>query len=102
MNFEDLIEQAKETLDLRPDGWTKTPLHDVAKLAEETGEVAECLVKSSKTVLDLGEELSDVMLTCAVIAVRHGIDLSKACQDKQVKRVKKLVDRFHNGVYPRQ
>ena len=101
MNFDELLAQAREMLDLRPDGWTKNPLHDVAKLAEETGEVAECLVKSSKTVEDLGEELSDVMLVCAVLALRHGVNLSEACRKKQVKRVDKLLDRFHNGVYPR-
>lgn len=100
MTFEELLVDAKELLDLRPDGWTVSKLHDAVKLAEETGEVAECMTKSKKTLEDLGEELSDVMAVCAVISLRAGIDLSDACRKKQVKRVQKLVDRFHSGTYP--
>ncbi|KKM68925.1 hypothetical protein LCGC14_1455970 [marine sediment metagenome] len=100
MDFDDLMRDAKEVLDLRPDGWTHSPLFDLAKLTEETGEVAECMVKSRKTKEDLGEELSDVMVVVGVIALRAGIDLNEAHPKKQVKRVKKLVDRFHNGDYP--
>lgn len=100
MDFDDLMRDAKEVLDLRPDGWTHSPLFDLAKLTEETGEVAECMVKSHKTKDDLGEELSDVMVVVGVIALRAGIDLNEAHPKKQVKRVKKLVDRFHNGDYP--
>ena len=100
MTFDELTLDAKELLDLRPDGWTKHLLHDLAKLAEETGEVAECMVKSAKTKEDLGEELSDVMAVAAVIALRAGIDLNDACPKKQVKRVQKLLDRFHDGNYP--
>ncbi len=101
MNFDDLTRDAKELCDLRPDGWTCDPLRDVVKLAEETGEVAECVVKSRKTKEDLGEELSDVMIVVAVIALRAGIDLNDVCPRKQVKRVRKLVKRFHNGIYPK-
>ena len=100
MTFDDLIKDAKELMDLRPDGWTCNPFRDVVKLAEETGEVAECMVKSRKTKEDLGEELSDVMVVVATIALREGIDLNAVCPAKQVKRVRKLVKRFHNGVYP--
>ncbi len=100
MDFDELTVDAEELLNLRPDGWTKTILHDLGKLCEETGEVAECLVKSSKTKQDLGEELSDVMVVCAVIARKYDINLNEVCEDKQKKRVKKLVDRFHKGVYP--
>lgn len=101
MTMDDLMKDAKELLDLRPDGWTKSKLHDVVKLAEETGEVAECLTKSKKTIADLADELSDVMIVCASIALRHGIDLEEACKQKQIRRVSKLVMRFHGGVDPR-
>ncbi len=97
MDFDDLARDAKELLDLRPDGWTCDILHDGVKLAEETGEVAECLVKSRKTKEDLGEELSDVMAVVAVIALRAGIDLNEAHPKKQAKRVEKLLKRFHSG-----
>jgi NTP pyrophosphatase (non-canonical NTP hydrolase) len=100
MTFEDLKRDAKELLDLRPDGWTKHPLHDLGKLTEETGEVAECMVKSHKTKKDLGEELSDVIIVAATIALRAGIDLNDAHPKKQVTRVEKLLKRFHNGAYP--
>ncbi len=100
MNFDDLAREAKELLDLRPTGWTCSNLHDMVKLAEETGEVAECMVKSHKTKEDLGEELSDVMAVVGVIALRAGIDLNEAHPKKQAKRVTKLVNRFHNGAYP--
>lgn len=100
MTLDDLLDDAKETLDLRPDGWTKSILHDMAKLSEETGEVAECLVKSRKTLEDLGDELSDVMVVCAVLALRKNIDLEEACKRKQAKRVNKLLKRFHNGTCP--
>ena len=100
MNFDDLVEAAEEILDLRPDGWSCDNLFHVVKLAEETGEVAECVAKSRKTLEDLGEELSDVMVVVAIIAVRAGIDLNEAFPKKHVKSIKKLVDRFHNGIYP--
>ena len=100
MNFDDLTQDAKELLDLRPDGWTQSLLHDLAKLTEEVGEVAECMVKSRKTKEDLGEELSDVMVVVGVIALRAGLDLNEVHPKKQKKRVKKLLNRFHNGLYP--
>jgi NTP pyrophosphatase (non-canonical NTP hydrolase) len=100
MNFNDLRRDAEELLSLRPDGYTSHPLHTLAKLTEEVGEVAECLVKSHKTKEDLGEELSDVMIVVAVLAVLNDIDLNDVCVKKQIKRVNKIVKRFHNGVYP--
>ena len=100
MNLKDLTKDAEELLDLRPDGWTREKSFDMVKLAEETGEVAECFAKSRKTKEDLGDELSDVMIVCAVIARRAGLDLDDICVKKQVKRVRKLVKRFHNGTYP--
>lgn len=100
MDFDDLMRDAKEVLDLRPNGWTHSPLFDLAKLTEETGEVAECMVKSRKTKEDLGEELSDVLVVVGIIALRAGIDLNEAYPKKRVKSIKKLVNRFHNGDYP--
>ena len=102
MNFDDLTFDAKILLDLNPEGWTKDPLHDLAKLTEETGEVAECMVKSIKTVEDLGEELSDVLVVVAVLALRAGIDLNDVCPKKQQKRIQKLVDRFYDGKLPQR
>lgn len=100
MDWEDIEVMAIEILNLRPDGWDKPKLHDLAKLCEEAGEVAECMVKSKKTKEDLGEELSDVLTVIAVIAIRNGINLSEAHPRKQSLRVQKLLDRFHDGVYP--
>jgi NTP pyrophosphatase (non-canonical NTP hydrolase) len=100
MNFDDLKFDAWILKGLRPDGDTVHPLHDVAKLTEETGEVAECFTKSIKTKEDLGEELSDVLIVVAAIALRENIDLNDVCKKKQKKRIKKLVDRFHEGRMP--
>jgi NTP pyrophosphatase (non-canonical NTP hydrolase) len=100
MDFDDLRFDARVLRDLRPDGNTVHPLHDLAKLTEEVGEVAECLVKSIKTKEDLGEELSDVLIVIATIALREEIDLNKVCVKKQQKRIQKLVDRFHEGRMP--
>lgn len=101
LDIHDLEEMSREMLDLRPDGWTKSIHWDMCKLSEECGEVAECLVKSKKTKHDLGEELSDVIAVCFVIALKSGIDLNEAIQNKQIQRVAKLVMRFHEGVHPR-
>ena len=100
MNFDDLMQEAKELLDLRPDGWIRDNFFNMAKLAEECGEVAECLAKSSKTLDDLGEELSDVIIVVAIIALKAGIDLNDAHTKKQNKRVDKILKRFHEGKYP--
>jgi len=100
MTMDDLLRDAKELLDLRPDGYTVHPFHSMVKLSEEVGEVAECMVKSHKTKEDLAEELSDVMIVVAVIALLNEIDLNEACVKKQEKRVQKLLKRFHGGSYP--
>ena len=100
MTINDLLRDAKELLDLRPDGYAAHPFHSMVKLSEEVGEVAECLVKSHKTKDDLAEELSDVIIVVAVIALLNKIDLNDACIKKQEKRVQKLLNRFHNGLYP--
>lgn len=100
LTFHHLEAMSKELLDLRPDGWTCNPLQDAVKLAEEVGEVAECMVKSRKGKSDLAEELSDVLSVILVIALRHKIDLNEAHIKKQSKRVNKLLNRFHEGIYP--
>ena len=90
MTFNDLTADAKEILDFFSDGWDRDLLFDMAKLAEEVGEVAECMAKSIKTKEDLGEELSDVMVVVAIIALKAGIDLNDACRNKQKKRMRKF------------
>ena len=102
MNFKQLKQDAGQLLDLRPDGRSRDIHFDLGKLTEEVGEVAECLNKSRKTKEDLAEELSDVLVVVGVLALKSGIDLEETCPKKQVKRVNKLVNRFHGGVYPKQ
>ena len=100
MNFDELVLDAKEVLDLSPDGWDRSIFFDGLKLAEETGEVAECLAKTAKTKEDLGEELSDVIVVAMIIALKEGIDLNDAYPKKRIKGIQKLLDRFHDGTYP--
>lgn len=100
LKFSQLMDMAEDLLDLTDNGWSRTIYFDQSKLAEEVGEVAECLNKSSKTDEDLAEELSDVVAVCCVIALKKGIDLNTACLKKQKKRIDKLVQRFHEGMFP--
>jgi NTP pyrophosphatase (non-canonical NTP hydrolase) len=95
-----LENMAADLLDLTDNGWDRTIYYDLSKLAEEVGEVAETLNKSKFTDEDTGEELSDVILVCLVIALKKKIDLNKAIISKQGKRLRKLLNRHHNGVWP--
>ncbi|KKK84279.1 hypothetical protein LCGC14_2784990 [marine sediment metagenome] len=97
MEVKELLEQATEVLDLIKNGWDRNIYFDVSKLAEECGEVAAALNKSKFTDADLADELADVISVCAVIALKRDIDLEKAIISKQVKRVDKLLKRFHDG-----
>jgi len=96
MDIKILTKQAEELLDLTENGWVRDIHFDMSKLAEECGEVAESLNKSRKTNEDLAEELADVMVVIAIIALKKDIDLEKAIINKQVKRVDKLLKRFHD------
>ncbi len=96
-----LVNMAADLLDLTPDGWERTIYFDLSKLAEECGEVANCLNKSQMTDEDLADELADVLAVCAVIALKRNINLTEAVSNKQEKRIKKLLKRFHGGSYPR-
>ena len=95
-----LENMASDLLDLTDDGWNRTIYFDISKLMEECGEAAECLNKSAKTDEDLAEELSDIILVVSIIALKRKIDLNKAIINKQEKRIKKLLKRFHKGVWP--
>lgn len=100
MRIKDLLSQAAELLNLTPDGWNRSIYFDQSKLSEEVGEVAECLNKSKKTDEDLAEELSDVITVCCIIALKKNIDLESAIINKQEKRIRKLLKRYHNGKLP--
>lgn len=95
-----LLDMSADLLDLLPDGFSRTLFLDVCKLAEETGEVAEAVVKSSKTDRDLGHELADVIAVCCVIALKKGIDLDHALLEKHHERINKKLKQYHNGEFP--
>ncbi len=100
LTLEDLMEMSEDLLDITLTGWERTIYYDGTKLAEECGEVAECLAKATKTDKDLGEELSDVIAVCCIIALKKNINLNQAIIDKQIKRITKLLNKHHNGLYP--
>jgi len=107
IRVKDIHSMAKDVLDLTDDGWNRTIYYDISKLLEEAGETAECLTKQSAypgkkeyKLEDLGDELSDVIIVCFIIAEKKGIGLDEAISRKQKKRIKKLLDRFHGGNYP--
>ncbi len=91
-----LQEMSKYHLDLIPDGRKRSIYFDVSKLLEEAGEVAEALNKSKYTDEDVAEELADVICCCFFIALKRNIDLEKAIISKHEKKVKKILERFHN------
>lgn len=95
-----LLDMAKDILDLTPDGWERSIYFDLSKLTEECGEVAEALNKTRKSDEDLANELADVLVVCAIIALKKNIDLNQASTDKQIKNISKLLHRFHDGLYP--
>jgi NTP pyrophosphatase (non-canonical NTP hydrolase) len=68
-----------ELLSLTPDGFERDIHRDMSKLAEE---------------------LADVLVVCAIIAFKQGVDLNEANARKHKKRVEKLLNRFHDGHYP--
>jgi NTP pyrophosphatase (non-canonical NTP hydrolase) len=95
------MDMSADLLDLVPDGWKRDVFRDVAKLAEETGEVAQAVIKNtSYTDADIAEELSDVIAVCCVIALRKGIDLEQACVDKHKKRIEKRINWSFGGERP--
>ncbi len=96
MEIKDLLEQSAEILNLT-EGWDRDIYFDISKLAEECGEVAAALNKSRFTDEDLADELADVIVVIGVIALKKHIDLEKAIRNKQVKRVDKLLKKFHDG-----
>jgi len=79
-----------------------SPLSNVARLAEETGEVARVInhkygdkpKKPSETPDDLPDELADVMFTLVSIANSEGIDLESAMQKSIEKLTVRDKDRF--------
>lgn len=91
---------AEDLLDLTRSGWGREIFFDVSKLAEECGEVAASLNKSSYTLEDTADELTDVMIVCGIIAAKKKINLATAMARKQKKRVQKLLDKYHGGVLP--
>lgn len=107
IRIKDVHDMAKDVLDLTDNGWERTIYYDLSKLLEEAGETAECLTKQNPypgkkecRLEDLGDELSDVLIICFVIAEKKGINLEEAIARKQTKRIKKLLDKFHGGNYP--
>lgn len=95
MSIEELLTHAAKLLDLTDNGWKRSIYFDLSKLAEETGEVAECLNKSKCTDQDLGDELADVMTVIAIISLKKGIDLDKALARKHDRQIRKLLKRHY-------
>ena len=95
-----MLDMAADLLDIVPDGWDRSVFRDTTKLGEETGEVCEAVIKTSKTKDDVAEELADVLNVCCTIAIRLDIDLKQAVIDKHKKRIKKRLDFYGDGELP--
>ena len=101
MDWDSIEADTKELLDLQS-GWERPILWDLGKLCEESGEVAECLVKSTKSKEDLGDELDDLLTVIAVIAMKSNISMKEAHARKQPARIEKALKKYHGGVYPKR
>jgi NTP pyrophosphatase (non-canonical NTP hydrolase) len=82
MSLDDIQKEVDKWTDrFDPPYWPA--LEQLARLAEETGEVARVIshmygykkARNEKDVRELGEELSDVMFTVICIANKHNINL---------------------------
>jgi NTP pyrophosphatase (non-canonical NTP hydrolase) len=77
------------------------PLEIMARLSEETGELARELnhrygpkkKKSSEETKEIADEISDILITVCCLANSHNIDLDEA--------MKRTIDKLHNRDAPR-
>lgn len=67
------------------------------KLAEELGEVAECLAKC-KPVDELKKEIGDMLVVLTIISAQSGLDVVD-CADAAYQKIKDRNGRMVDGVF---
>lgn len=78
--------------------YREDPTKITLKIMEESGEIAECLLKGWETQVKLGYELADVVICCQILAEMKGLDLAQAIQDKW-HIVKSRKGQVVNGIF---
>lgn len=77
--------------------WGSSPQAQFCKLAEELGEVAECISKNLP-VDDLEKEIGDMIVVLTILAGQKGLTL-EGCAEKAYLKIKDRKGRMVNGVF---
>ena len=77
-----------------------TPQAQFLKLAEELGEVAECIAKGLSQD-ELKKELGDMLVVITIIAEQHGLSTNE-CATAAYEKIKHRKGRMQNGVFIRE
>ena len=67
------------------------------KLAEELGEVAECIAKG-KPVSETQSEIGDMLVVLTILAAQHGLTIDQ-CANAAYEKIKHRTGRMLNGVF---
>ena len=77
-----------------------TPQAQFIKLAEEQGEVAECIAKGlSKD--ELKKELGDMLVVITILAEQHGLSTNE-CATAAYEKIKHRKGRMQDGIFIRE
>ena len=74
-----------------------TPQAQFIKLAEELGEVAECIAKGLSQD-ELKKELGDMLVVITILSEQHGLSTTE-CAAAAYEKIKNRKGRMQNGVF---
>ena len=74
-----------------------TPQAQFIKLAEELGEVAECIAKGLSQD-ELKKELGDMLVVLTILSEQHGLSTTE-CATAAYAKIKHRKGRMQNGVF---
>ena len=77
-----------------------TPQAQFIKLAEELGEVAECIAKGLSQD-ELKKELGDMLVVVTILAEQQGLSTNE-CATAAYEKIKNRKGRMQNGVFIRE
>ena len=77
-----------------------TPQAQFIKLAEELGEVAECIAKGLSQD-ELKKELGDMLVVITILAEQHGLS-TNACATAAYEKIKHRKGRMQDGIFIRE
>ena len=77
-----------------------TPQAQFIKLAEELGEVAECIAKGLSQD-ELKKELGDMLVVIAILAEQHGLSTNE-CATAAYDKIKHRKGRMQDGIFIRE